>query len=105
MSPRSLTLELNGLYRPRARRRGCWAKSLTAYSRGWLVGSGFVHGRPYASDMLLSSLEVGVKEGITIQRVMGSVDDILWAMSCADMMLSRALQLYHTRGAARPDAS
>jgi hypothetical protein len=55
--------------------------------------------------MLLSSLEVGVKEGITIQRVMGSVDDILWAMSCADMMLSRALQLYHTRGAARPDAS
>jgi hypothetical protein len=71
----------------------------------WLVGSGFVHGRPYASDMLLSSLEVGVKEGITIQRVMGSVDDILWAMSCADMMLSRALQLYHTRGAARPDAS
>jgi hypothetical protein len=70
-----------------------------------LHGSGFVHGRPYASDMLLSSLEFGVKEGITIQRVMGSVDDILWAMSCADMMLSRALQLYHTRGAARPDAS
>jgi hypothetical protein len=27
----------------------------------WLVGSGFVHGRPYASDMLLSSVEVGVK--------------------------------------------
>jgi hypothetical protein len=71
----------------------------------WLVGSGFVQGRPYASDMLLSSVEVGVKEGIAIQRVMGSVDGILWAMSCADMMLSRALQLYHTRGAARPDAS
>ena len=51
--------------------------------------------------MLLSSVEVGVKEDIAIQRVMGSVDGILWAMSCADMMLSRALQLYHTRGAAR----
>ena len=51
--------------------------------------------------MLLSSVEVGVKEDIAIQRVMGSVDGILWAMSCADMMLSRALQLYHTHGAAR----
>jgi hypothetical protein len=65
---------------------------------GWLW---FVHGRPYASDMLLSSVEVGVKEDIAMQRVMGSVGGILWAMSCADMMLSRALQLYHTRGAAR----
>jgi hypothetical protein len=103
MSPRSLTLELNGLYRPRAAARLLGEESDCLLA--WLVGSGFVHGRPYASDMLLSSLEVGVKEGITIQRVMGSVDDFLWAMSCADMMLSRALQLYHTRGAARPDAS
>jgi hypothetical protein len=40
-----------------------------------------------------------------IQRVMGSVDGILWAMSCADTMLSRALQLYHMRGSARPDTN
>jgi hypothetical protein len=35
---------------------------------------GFMHRRTYASDMLLSLVEVGVTEGVTIQRMMGSVD-------------------------------
>jgi hypothetical protein len=77
-------------------------EGLTAYSLGWLALGLCMAGPTHQTCCLArsrSALRHHHPAGV------GSVDGIPWIMSCADMMLSCALQLYHTRGTARPDAS
>jgi hypothetical protein len=69
----------------------------------WMVGSGFAHGRPWASDMMLRTVDV--RDAESVQRVVGSLPAVLWVMTWADAMLTRALQLFNERGAVQPDAS
>lgn len=72
----------------------------------WMVGSGFAHGRPWASISLLRATDqVDLGDGVLRRRPVSSLDRVLIAAGAADFVTTHALELFKLRGAADPDAS
>ena len=71
----------------------------------WRVGSGFAHGRPWASIAMLPADADAVPtadDGVIRQRTIGSFQAVLWAAGAADLAIAHALDLFKRRGAIRP---
>lgn len=71
----------------------------------WMVGSGFAHGRPWASLSMLEAVQqIELGDGVLLRRSTGTLQGVVWSAGAADLVITHALSLFTKRGATRPDA-
>lgn len=71
----------------------------------WMVGSGFAHGRPWASLSMLEAVQqIELGDGVLLRRSTGTLQGVVWAAGAADLVITHALSLFTKHGATRPDA-